>query len=59
MTPLNYLGNCTSVNGSCQVIYSRVFEKYINPETRMIHENVRKIYAIFTDASNCPYLKNV
>lgn len=50
MTPLNYLKNCTSVNGSCQVIYSRVFEKYINPETRVIHEKVRKIDAKFTDA---------
>lgn len=40
MTPLDYLQSCTSVIGSCQVIYSRVFEKYTNPDARTIEENV-------------------
>ncbi|VVC34637.1 Hypothetical protein CINCED_3A002571 [Cinara cedri] len=39
MTPLDYLRNNTSIIGSCQVIYSRVFEKYIDSETRTIREN--------------------
>lgn len=41
MTPIDYLKSNTSVIGSCQVIYSRVFEKYMNSETRTIHENVK------------------
>lgn len=59
MTPLNYLRNCTNVNRSCQMIYSKVFEKYINPETRMIHENVREKDVKFTDASNRPLFKEI
>jgi len=40
MTPIDYLRSNVTVIGSCQVIYSRVFEKYMNPETRTIQENV-------------------
>lgn len=40
MTPLDYLSSNTSIIGSCQVIYSRVFEKYTDSETRTIPENV-------------------
>jgi hypothetical protein len=40
MTPLQYLSSNISIIGSCQIIYSRVFEKYVDSETRKIPENV-------------------
>lgn len=44
MTPLDYLRSNTCIIGSCQVIYSRVFEKYMDSdETRSIHENVNYV----------------
>ncbi|XP_025416171.1 uncharacterized protein LOC112687588 [Sipha flava] len=39
MTPLQYLSSNISIIGSCQIIYSRVFEKYVDSETRKIPEN--------------------
>lgn len=44
MTPLDYLKNYTSIIGSCRVIYSRVFENYMDSETRTIQENVNKFH---------------
>ncbi|XP_050439669.1 uncharacterized protein LOC126845148 [Adelges cooleyi] len=38
MKPLDYLKSNVSIDKSCQIIYSRVFEKYLNQETRVIHE---------------------
>lgn len=40
MTPLDYLRSNTSIIGSCQMIYSKVFEKHMDSETRAIRENV-------------------